>query len=59
KTLKETEALLNSPTFFRTHQSYLVNLNQIKEYIKGSGGQLVLQDGTIVQVARARKDALL
>src|SRR5690606_39661195 len=49
RTMKETEELLNNPLFFRTHQSYLVNLNGIRQYIKGSGGQLVMQDGTYIQ----------
>ncbi|MDX1477876.1 MAG: LytTR family DNA-binding domain-containing protein [Saprospiraceae bacterium] len=59
KTLKDTTALLSNPSFFRTHQSYLVNLNYLKRYIKGSGGNVVLQDGSIIQVARARKEALM
>lgn len=59
RTMKETEELLNNPIFFRTHQSYLVNLNGIRQYVKGSGGQLVMQDGTHIQVARARKEALM
>ena len=59
RTLKETEELLSNPGFFRTHQSFLINLSFIKQYIKGSGGQLIMQDGTVVQVARARKEALM
>ena len=59
KTLKETEDIIRHPAFFRVHQSYLVNLNYIKQYIKGSGGNLILQDGSNIPVARARKDALL
>lgn len=59
RTMKETEELLQNHTFFRTHQSYLVNLKGIKQYIRGSGGQLVMQDGSVIQVARARKDALM
>ncbi len=59
RTLKETEELLGGSGFFRTHQSYLVNLSCIKRYIKGAGGQLVLKDGTVVYVARARKEALM
>jgi two-component system LytT family response regulator len=59
KTLKETEDLIRHPAFFRVHQSYLVNLNFIKQYMKGSGGNLILQDGSNIPVARARKDALL
>ena len=59
KTIKETSSLLNNSSFYRTHQSYLVNLNCIKQYIKGSGGQLVMQNNDIVQVARARKEGLM
>lgn len=59
KTLKGIEEMLNHPSFFRTHQSYLVNLHYIKQYIRGSGGYLILQDGTTIQVARSRKDALM
>lgn len=59
KTLKEIGEMLNQPAFFRTHQSYLVNLKYISEYIRGAGGQLILQDGTSVQVARSKKEALL
>lgn len=59
KTMKEMEELLHQSGFFRTHQSYLVNLGCIRQYIRGSGGQLVLQDGSVIQVARARKEALM
>lgn len=59
KTLKETEELIHHPAFFRTHQSYLVHLHFIRQYIKGTGGVLLLQDGTQIPVARARKEALM
>jgi len=59
KTMKETSELLQNPEFFRTHQSYLINLNYIKKYIKGSGGQLIMLNGKSIPVARARKDDLM
>ena len=59
RTLKDTSELLKQPFFFRTHQSYLVNLHFITKYIRGSGGQVVLQGGQTIPVSRARKDALL
>ena len=59
RTMKETTELLESPRFFRTHQSYLINLNYIRKYIKGSGGQIIMQDGAEVLVARARKEELM
>ena len=59
KTLKEFEELLPEDIFFRTHHSHLINLNYIKRYIKGDGGQIELQNGTYVDVSRRKKDEFL
>jgi two-component system LytT family response regulator len=59
KTLKQIESLLHNGQFFRTHQSYLVNLNHIRKYMRGAGGEIILSNGSNVQVARARKEALM
>ncbi|MGG9961007.1 LytR/AlgR family response regulator transcription factor [Ferruginibacter sp. SUN106] len=59
KTLKEFEDLLPADIFFRTHHSHLINLNYIKRYIKGDGGQIELQNGTYVDVSRRKKDEFL
>ncbi len=59
KTLKEYESLLPDRKFLRVHQSYLVNLMQIKKYFRGRGGMLELKDGTTIDVARDRKAKLL
>ncbi|NOT90370.1 LytR/AlgR family response regulator transcription factor [Ferruginibacter sp.] len=59
KTLKEFEELLPDDIFFRTHHSHLINLNYIKRYIKGDGGQIELQNGSYVDVSRRKKDEFL
>jgi two-component system LytT family response regulator len=59
KTLKEFEELLPENTFFRTHHSHLINLNYIKRYIKGDGGQIELQNGVFVDLARRKKEEFL
>ncbi len=59
KTLKDFEDLLPTDIFFRTHHSHLINLNYIKRYIKGDGGQIELQDGTYVDIARRKKEEFL
>ena len=59
KTLKEFEELLPTDIFFRTHHSHLINLTYIKRYIKGDGGQIELQNGNYVDVARRKKDEFL
>ena len=59
KTLKEFEELLPDDIFFRAHHSHLINLNYIKRYIKGDGGQIELQNGMYVDVSRRKKDEFL
>lgn len=59
KTLKEFEEILPEEIFFRTHHSHLINLSYIKRYIKGDGGQIELQNGTYVDVARRKKEEFL
>ncbi len=59
KTLKEFEELLPEDIFFRTHNSHLINLNYIKRYIKGDGGQIELQNGAYIDVSRRKKEEFL
>ncbi len=59
KTLKEIEEILHTTPFFRTHKSWLVNLDYALRYIKGEGGQLVVGAGIEVPVSRNRKEDLL
>ena len=59
KPLKEFEAILRWNRFFRCHQSHLINLSYIKEYQKGRGGQIFMQDGSVIDLARSRKQEFL
>lgn len=59
KTLKDFEELLPEDIFFRPHHSFIINLNFIKRYIKGDGGQIELTNGTYVDVSRRKKDEFL
>lgn len=59
KTLKEIEELLPEELFFRTHHSHIINLQYIKRYIKGDGGQIEMQNGDFVDVARRKKESFL
>lgn len=54
KTLKEFEMILPSVEFFRIHRSALINVNYVKEYSNNEGGEVILSDGTHVQVSKAR-----
>ena len=59
KKLKELEALIDNNIFCRVHNSYLVNINYIKEYIKKDGQYLILDDRTSIPVSRSKRQLLL
>ncbi|MEO8403157.1 MAG: LytTR family DNA-binding domain-containing protein [Chitinophagaceae bacterium] len=57
--LKDFEDMLSSYRFYRVHNSHLINLNYIQKYIRGDGGQVVMQTGETIDVARRKKDEFL
>lgn len=59
RTLKDVETWLQDHGFYRVHNSHLVNLSHIKEYVRTEGGYLLLSDGRTLPVARNRKEKLL
>ena len=54
KTLKEFETILPDTEFFRVHRSALINIKYVKEYSNHEGGEVILSEGTHVQVSKAR-----
>ncbi len=54
--LGEYEKLLPETDFIRIHDKYIIQLSYIKEYIKGSGGDVVLENGKEIPVAARRKE---
>lgn len=59
KTLKEFNDLLNDYSFYRVHQSHLVNLEHVKRYEKQDGGFLIMDDNSSVPVSFRRKEDLM
>lgn len=59
KTLGDVDELLSDYSFFRIHNSSLINLRQVKKYIRGDGGEVVMSNGQILQLARTRKNDFL
>src|SRR5688572_4169262 len=59
KTLKEFEDMLAPHRFFRPHNSYLVNLNRVREFIRGDGGFLVMENKMKIPVSKNRREELL
>lgn len=59
KNMKELETLLDAKTFFRTHQSHIVNLNFVKKILKEDGGLILLQDNSTIPISRRKKEDFL
>lgn len=58
KKLKEVGEKLPPEQFFRIHNSYIVNLGKIKEYLK-SDGYVVLENNHTIPVSRQKKSEFL
>jgi two-component system, LytTR family, response regulator len=59
KTLKEAEDVLQGQDFCRIHHSYFINMKCVQSYIRGEGGEVVLNNGTHLPVSRTRKQEFL
>lgn len=59
KTLKEFDELLTPCHFLRVHQSHLINLRQVKSFIKTDGGYIRMKDGSSVSISRQRREMVL
>lgn len=59
KSIGEYEDLLMDYHFLRVHQSHLINLRYVKNYQKGEGGLIVMEDNSAVDVSRRRKEQLM
>ncbi|MBT1700648.1 LytTR family DNA-binding domain-containing protein [Fulvivirgaceae bacterium PWU4] len=59
RTLKEYDDLLGDHNFFRIHNSYLINMNAIKKYVRGDGGYVIMNNDVSLDVSKRKKEAFL
>jgi two-component system LytT family response regulator len=59
KTLVEVEKKLPRDQFIRTHAKHSINKRYIKQVLHADGGYVEMKDGTIVPLARRRKQFFL
>lgn len=59
KTLGDVEEMLKDYHFFRIHHSSLINLKQVKKYIRGEGGEVIMSNGKNLIVSRTHKNDFL
>lgn len=59
KNLKTFEPILPESMFYRSHNSYIININEMVKYIKSDGGQIVMSNQAVLNVSKYKKDELL
>lgn len=59
RTMKDFEEMLSPDTFLRIHHSHIINKNFAEKYIRGEGGQVVLSNGTVLDIAKRKKAEFL
>ena len=55
KVLKDIDETLSGSNFYRIHNSYLINLNHIKKYVRGDGGYVIMENDVTISISRSRR----
>ncbi len=59
KKIKDVYELITSEAIIRVHQSYLVNMNFVKEYVKNEGYYLILENAKTIPVSKPNRMIIL
>lgn len=59
KPMGQLEEILDGHGFFRVHNSHLINMQHVRQFVRTDGGYVVMDDGATVSVARNRKEEFL
>ena len=59
KVLKDIDEALSGPDFYRVHNSYLINLNRIKKFVRGEGGYIVMDNDVAISISRSRRQEFM
>jgi len=59
RTLRDFEEMLTPFNFFRPHNSFLVNMNEVREYVKSDGGYIVLKGKQKIPVSKSKRERLM
>lgn len=59
RTLREVQHFLEERNFMRVHRQFLINLDQIKMFMKGEGQYLIMNNEVSIPVARQQKEKLI
>jgi two-component system LytT family response regulator len=59
RTLREFEDMLKPFNFIRTHNSFLVNMAEVREYVKTDGGYIVMKNNANIPVSKSKREGLM
>ncbi|MBC7552996.1 MAG: response regulator transcription factor [Taibaiella sp.] len=59
KNLKDFEEMLPTSIFCRIHYGHIINIDCVSKIQKGRGGNVVMRDGTELEIAVRRKDEFM
>lgn len=59
KVLKDIDEALSGPDFYRIHNSFLINLNHIKKFVRGDGGYVVMDNDVAISISRSRRQEFM
>lgn len=59
KSMKTYEAQLDPQLFYRCHNSYIINISKVRQYIHSEGLFAEMLGGKKVSIARSKKDEFL
>lgn len=53
------EAIVEGESFFRIHNSHIINLKHVKKFIRGENAYVLMSDGQEVEISRRKKNEFL
>lgn len=59
KRLKVYERLLPRQHFMRVHNSFLINLKEVKKYMKSDGGYIIMNNGQQIAISHRKKNEFI
>jgi len=59
KHLKEYEGLLLEHNFMRVHNSFLINLAEVKKFIKSDGGYILMSNDIPITISQKKRDEFM
>jgi two-component system, LytTR family, response regulator len=59
KHLKEYEHLLLECNFMRVHNSFLINLAEVKKFVKSDGGYIVMNNNSTITISQKKREEFM